>query len=362
MAKSELTEFSAAPREVNGGLAPTDTIVRARAPLRISFGGGGTDVSPYAEERGGLVINATINRYAYVTIIPNDRGEIRLRSLDYDEEVVYDVAEGIPVDDYQMELAQGVVRRLQVDQQQQGFDLYTHTDCPPGSGLGSSSTMVVALLGAFDAWLQLGLDSYEFARLAYEIEREDLGIKGGKQDQYAAAFGGFNFMEFRDDAVLVNPLRISQEWISELEYSLVLAYTGKSRFSSTIIEDQIDNYEQEENRAVDAMDRTRDLAIEMKRVILTGKFQEFGQLLHTAWEVKKKMSTKITNPFIDELYTAARDAGAMGGKISGAGGGGFMFCFVKFDRRHQVIKALEEHGAEIVHFGFTEKGLQTWTR
>jgi D-glycero-alpha-D-manno-heptose-7-phosphate kinase len=360
MAESALSNLDlddASDAEANGR-----TVIRARAPLRISFGGGGTDVPPYVNERGGLVINATINRYAYVTIIPNDRGEISMRSLDYEEELVYDLDEGMPEDAHQMKLARGVVDRFDVDERGRGFDLYTHADCPPGSGLGSSSTMVVALIGAFDKWLGLGLDPYETARLAYEIERIDLGIEGGKQDQYAATFGGFNYMEFRDDVALINPLRIPDDGVAELEYALVMAFTGTSRYSSDIIEDQIDNYEEKNMSAVEAMDRTRELAVEMKRVILKGRFYEFGKLLHTAWEVKKQMASKITNPNIDEMYEAAREAGAMGGKISGAGGGGFMFCFTEFDRQHAVKEALAEHGADVVDFGFTDRGLQAWTR
>ncbi len=317
---------------------------------------------PYVNERGGNVINATINRYAYVTIVPRDEAKITLRSLDYGEEVSFSADGDVPPFNYEMDLAKGVIRRLGVDNQGAGFELFTHTDAPPGSGLGSSSTMVVALLGAFDRWLKLGLDRYETARLAWEIEREDLAIKGGMQDQYAATFGGFNFLEFSADHVVVNPLRLPPEWASELEYSLVLAYTGKSRMSSDIIEDQISNYEGRQTERIEAMDRTKELADRMKRLMLRGEFESVGRLLDEAWNVKKRMSDKISNPQIDLLYDAAKEAGALGGKISGAGGGGFMFFFTGFDRRHETIEALESHGAEVVHFGFTETGMQTWER
>jgi len=338
--------------------------IRSRAPLRIAFGGGGTDVSPYADERGGLVLNATINRYAYVTLVPNDSGMIRLRSLDYDEEVEFAAADGPPQDSGKMKLALGVVRGMEVvgSKPGEGFDLFTHTDAPPGSGLGASSTMVVALIGAFEAWLRTGLDRYEIARLAYKIERKDLGMHGGRQDQYAAAFGGFNFMEFRGDDVLVNPLRIPSETIWELEYSLVLAWTGRSRLSSTIIEQQIENFRNKNSKAVAAMDRTRDLASEMKRVLLTGDLQLFGEHLHEAWGMKQRMAGGISNAEIDSIYKAARNAGAPGGKVSGAGGGGFMFFFTAFDRRHEVERAIEAHNAKVVHFSFTGRGLETWTR
>jgi D-glycero-alpha-D-manno-heptose-7-phosphate kinase len=337
-------------------------IIRARAPLRISFGGGGTDVSPYADERGGHVLNATINRYAYATLVPNDSSVIRLKSLDYGHEVAYKVDEDVPPFDYQMDLAKGIIKRLEVDRLKTGFDLFTHTDCPPGSGLGASSTMMVALIGVFDAWMRLGLNRYETAKLAYDVEREDLGIKGGKQDQYCAAFGGFNFMEFGRDQVLINPLRVPPEWVSELEYSLILAYTGQSRLSSDIIHDQIANYTEKQMDPVQAMDETKQIATTMKSALLMGQFREFGELLHEAWLVKKKMSQKISSSYIDDLYAAARREGALGGKISGAGGGGFMFFFTGFDQRHNVTAALEGLGAEVVHFGFSESGMQTWNR
>jgi len=338
------------------------TIIRARAPLRIGFGGGGTDVSPYSDTYGGLVLNATINRYAYVTIEPNGTDTVVLRSLDYDEMVSFDLKDGAPEYGDGMQLALGVINHLGILERGIGFNLYTHADCPPGSGLGASSTVVVTLIGAFEKWLGLGLGPYDTAHLAYEIERKELGIQGGKQDQYAAAFGGFNFIEFRDDFVLVNPLRISDAKRAELEYSLVLAYTGRSRQSSSIIEHQIKNASSGEGAALEAMHRTKEFASEMKRALLTGHIRQFGELLHEAWLAKQAMSEEISNPFIEKIYTEARKAGALGGKISGAGGGGFMFFFAAFDKRHKVVEALSASGAEVVHFGFTDSGLQSWIR
>lgn len=338
----------------------TARVLRARAPLRISFGGGGTDVPPFVTERGGHVLNATIDRYAYATLVPNDTGRVVLRSLDYGDEVSYGVDDPVPELDFQMDLARGVIRRLGVAGR--GFTLFTHADCPPGSGLGASSTMMVALVGVFDRWLGLGLGRYETAQLAHDIERDDLGIGGGRQDHFAAAFGGLNFMEFGADATLVNPLRLPPEWTSELEYSLVLAYTGKSRLSSSIIEDQARNFARGETDAVAAMEETKQAATEMKRLLLTGQFRAFGEALDRAWQTKKRMSGQISTGPIDAVYDAARAAGALGGKVSGAGGGGFMFFFTDFDRRHAVEAALSAAGAETVHFGFSDAGLQTWTR
>jgi len=342
--------------------APQAKIIRSRAPLRISFGGGGTDVSPYCDERGGRVLNATINRYAYVTLVPNDTGRVRLHSLDYDQTVEYESDAAVPEYDNTMDLAKGVIRHLRVDELRDGFDLYTHTDCPPGSGLGASSTMVVAMMGAFDAWLKLGLSPYELASAAFQIERVDLKIHGGRQDQYTAAFGGFNFMEFEGGKVLVNPRRISRDAIAELEYSLVLAYTGSSRHSSKIIETQMQNYTAGDGAAIEAMDQTKALATTLKEELLRGNYRGFGELLHEAWMQKKQMSDCISNPTIERLYEAARGAGALGGKISGAGGGGFMYFFTQFDRRHQVEEALRAEGADVVYFGFTEEAVRTWVR
>ncbi|MEM1117188.1 MAG: GHMP kinase [Bacteroidota bacterium] len=341
-----------------------DATIRARAPLRIAFGGGGTDVSPYADTRGGLVLNATVHRHAHVTLAPTASGQVRLRSLDYDETLEYAAASGPDPEAEPMKLAAAVARAMGVHERRpgQGFDLLTHTDAPPGSGLGSSSAVVVALIGAFERWLRTGLDRYEMARLAYRVEREDLGMHGGRQDQYAAAFGGVNFMEFHGADVLVNPLRIPDETIWELEASLVLAWTGRSRLSSAIIEGQIRNVETGAADALEAMDRTKALALDMKRHLLTGDLHGFGETLDEAWHVKQRMAGGITTPHIDQIYQAAKAAGALGGKVSGAGGGGFMFFFADVDRRHAVVEAVEAHGAEVVHFGFTNRGLETWTR
>ena len=337
------------------------TVIRARAPLRISFGGGGSDVAPFANEHGGRVMNATINRYAYVTIKPRADRRIILRSLDYDEQIEYSLESQADVDAGLLRLAHGVVARFST-RLDSGFELYTHVDCPPGSGLGASSTLVVALIGAVLRWIDQTEGPHEIAQTAFDIERVDLEIRGGKQDQFAAAYGGFNFLEFDAAETRVSPVRLSDEGIAELEYSLVLAYTGKSRSSSQIIQDQVRNFEQRDADAVDAMVETRQIAYQMREALEAGNFEGFGKLLHEAWSAKKRMSHRITTPSIDDMYTAARDAGALGGKISGAGGGGFAFFFCGFDRRHQVERALKAYGANVVEFGFATKGLQTWKR
>ena len=337
-------------------------VFRAKAPLRISFAGGGTDVSPYADERGGLVLNATIDKYAYATLQRTKDQAITIKSLDYHTIAKYDLDQPL-VYDGQLDLVKAAIRRLNVEARnrtQDGFRLFLHTDAPPGSGLGSSSAVVVAIIGAFLQWFHLPLTSYEIASMAYEIERIDLGIKGGRQDQYAAAFGGFNLIEFQGDRVVVNPLRIPPEILNELHYSLMLFYTGGTRLSANIIDSQTQGFLQRETEVVKAMDELKKLATEIKNALLRGNLEKFGTLLHEAWINKKKMATSITNPLIDELYEQARLLGALGGKISGAGGGGYMFLYCPYETQPTITERLEGMGALRVDFSFESNGLQSW--
>ncbi|OGW38799.1 MAG: GHMP kinase [Nitrospirae bacterium RBG_13_39_12] len=332
-------------------------IIHSKAPLRLGFAGGGTDVSPYSDVKGGAVLNATINKYAFATLVPKKDNKINIESLDYNIVADYKVDQKF-VFDGEMDLAKGVIKRLKKNHD--GFKLYTHSDAPAGSGLGSSSTMVVALVGVFKEWQMIPLGDYDIAHLAYEIERKDIGIKGGKQDQYAAAFGGFNFMEFDGEQVIINPLKIKSDVINELQYNMLLCYTGCTRLSAKIIDSQVENFVSGKKDTIEAMDLLKQNAIDMKRALLTGKLKEFGELLNFGWEQKKKMSNKISNPAIDEMYDEAIKAGAIGGKISGAGGGGFMMIYCQFDKRHKVAERLEKLGGEIIDFQFEERGLQTW--
>lgn len=331
-------------------------IIRSKAPLRISFGGGGTDVPPYPEERGGAVLNSTINKYAYATLIPRENGEIEVHSLDYDIVAKYHTDERLPYDG-ELDLVKAVIRRLDI---KKGFKLFMHTDAPPGTGLGTSSTVVSNLIGLFQHWLRRPMVNYEIAKLAYEIERIDLAIKGGLQDQYAATFGGFNFIEFYESAVVVNPLRIPQSVINELEYRFILCYTGKTRLSANIVGRQIESFQEKKNNVVEALDATKALALDLKNALLRGQVEKFGDLLHQGWTMKKKFDSAITNEKIDELYEEARKKGALGGKILGAGGGGYLLLFCRFDKKHLIAERLEQIGGQIVDFKFEHSGLQTW--
>jgi len=333
-------------------------LIRAKAPLRISFAGGGTDVPPYPEREGGCVLNATINKYAYGALRPRNDNKIQVESVDFGLSVNYDIDEEL-VYDGKLDLVKAAIRKLG-GQDSEGFDLFLHSDVPPGSGLGSSSTVMVVLVGLLKEFKNLPLTDYEIANLAYLIERKELGIKGGLQDQYAATFGGFNFIEFYKDRVIVNPLRISQDCINELEHNLLLCYTGKTRLSDRIIEDQTKRYEQAEEEALQGLRKQKELAIEMKNALLQRRLNDFGELLHYAWEYKKKMSPRISTPLIDEMYEEARRQGALGGKITGAGGGGHMLFYCLFERKHKVAEALRKLGATVTEFAFEFHGLQTW--
>jgi len=329
---------------------------RARAPLRLSFCGGGTDVSPYPEEHGGMVLSATINQYAYASLRPRRDSKLTIASLDYDVVAKYDHPRRMRLDG-NLDLIKVAVRALKV---RRGADLWVHSDAPPGSGLGSSSTMVVALIGVLSKWLERPLSGYEIAELAYRIERVDLKLAGGRQDQYAATFGGFNFIEFQKDATVVNPLRVEPDVIQELEYRLLLCYMGQTRQSAHIIERQTTAYREGKAPVVDALHRLKAETLEMKKALLLGKVDAVGELLHEAWENKKRLDESISNSRVDQLYRLARREGAIGGKMPGAGGGGYFLFLTRFDRKHRVASALEKRGGQVVPFQFEARGLRTW--
>ena len=336
--------------------------IRAKAPLRLGLAGGGTDVSPYSDLYGGAILNATISMYAYATIEPRNDGKIVFNSIDRNETLEYP-SQGFLEIDGKLDLLKAIYNRIIKDfiKNPLSFTLSTYVDAPPGSGLGSSSTLVVSVIGAFTEWLKLPLGEYDIAHLAFEIERKDLGMAGGKQDQYAATFGGFNFMEFYDnDKVIVNPLRIKPEVINELQFNILLYYTGTSRLSSKIIEAQVKNVNKKNEKSIEAMHKLKEQAILMKEAILKGELDKIGEILDYGWQYKKQTAKGITNPIIDEIYETAIKAGATGGKISGAGGGGFMMFYCPKNTRYKVIEALQKFGGEFRRFQFTKYGLETW--
>ena len=336
--------------------------IRSKAPLRLGLAGGGSDVNPYSDLYGGIILNATINLYAYCTIEETNDDLITIESYDGNCFESYQLTRKLEIDE-NASLLKGTYNRIMhdFDIPLQSCRISTYNDAPAGSGLGTSSTMVVAILKAFVEWHNLPLGDYEIARLAYEIERKDLNLSGGKQDQYAAAFGGFNYMEFmKNDMVIVNPLKVKRWIIDELEASLVLYFTGRSRSSAAIIDEQKKNTVFGNSKSIEAMHRIKQSAIDMKLAVLKGDMSEFSRILGQAWEDKKKMASEITNPVIEEAFNVAIKAGALSGKVSGAGGGGFIMFFVEPTKKKAVVEALDKLDGFTKHFNFTDGGAHGW--
>lgn len=339
-------------------------LIRSKAPLRLGLAGGGTDIANYYNLYGGYVLNATIDMYAYCILEPAENKTIVFKAADIDIEETYTADAQLPVSQ-KLPLHTGIYNRIVADYTKGvpvSFVMTTFSDAPAGSGLGSSSTMVVAIIKAYTEWLNLPLGEYDIASLAYKIEREDLGLAGGKQDQYAATFGGFNFMEFdKEEKVIVNPLRLKR-WIrNELEASLVLFYTGVSRESANIIKKQIENTQNKDPKSLENMHELKKQAITMKEALLKGDFQGFSGCLLHGWLAKKNIASSISNDFLDELYHYALDSGAESAKISGAGGGGFMMIYCNPCKRISLIRALKKREGIVLTPSFTEIGTQAWT-
>jgi D-glycero-alpha-D-manno-heptose-7-phosphate kinase len=340
-------------------------LIRSRAPLRLGLAGGGTDVSPYCDEFGGAILNVTIDYYAYAALEPLPGGTVEFLSADLHESAVYPAAAELACDG-KLDLFKAVhnhVVRNYNGGKPLSLRLSTRVDVPAGSGLGSSSTLVVAMLAAYAEWLNLPFGDYELANTALVIEREEAGLAGGKQDQYAAAFGGFNFMEFgANSSVLVNPLRI-KDWVaSELEASLLLYFTGKSRASGEIIHEQSRNVRDRNESAIEAMHEIKQEAYRMKECLLRGDFHALHDVLRESWESKKLMASRIVNEHIESIYSSALGAGAYCAKISGAGGGGFMMFLadpIHIDKVAAALKADYEEGL-IYRCHFTEAGVKAW--
>ncbi len=332
-------------------------IVRAKAPLRVSFAGGGTDLPHWYEEHGGAVFSGTIDRYAYVTLYPRNDQIVSIRSLDLGHAITYDVNK-MPMYDGVLDLAKAVIYRLGT---RRGMDLDIRSDAPPGSGLGGSSTLTAAIIGVVAAYTGRTLDCYEKAELNYEIERIDLGITGGKQDQYATTFGGFNLIEFHPDSVVVHEMELGRDIINDLEAHLLLCYTGQVRANQGLISKQVRMYREGRPATHAGLSRLYELAFEMAEAVIEGRLNTFGQLLHEAYVNKKRMNPDIAAGTIaDELYDEARRHGAIGGKLLGAGGGGFLLVYCETGRQHDVRQALRARGGTIMDFAFDDRGLQYW--
>jgi len=338
-------------------------VIRARAPLRLGLAGGGTDVSPYSEIHGGYVLNATIDRYAYAVIKTLDEPVVRFVATDQQSEQVKAVNSPLELNG-KLDLHKAVYNHM-VQNFNAGkpipLELSTFCDAPAGSGLGSSSTLVVVMIRAFTELLNLPLDDYTIAHLAYKIERVDCGLQGGRQDQYSATFGGFNFMEFYgDERAVINPLRIKNWIICELEASLVLFFTGVSRESAHIIADQSNGVKAGLVDALEAMHGIKREAMVMKECLLRGDFTGLVDSMRMGWENKKRSAKTVSNTRIDEIYDSGIKAGALAGKVSGAGGGGFMLFFVPTEKRMDVIRTLNTFQGQVSNCHFTKHGTQAW--
>lgn len=338
-------------------------IIRSRAPLRIGLAGGGTDVSPYCDEFGGVVLNSTINMYAHCIIEETKDNKIIFNATDREEYFECESCLEIEINEL-LPLHKAVYNRIIRDfeiNNSLSFKMTTYADAPAGSGLGSSSTMVVVILKAFQEWLKLPLGEYDLARLSYNIERKDLKFSGGKQDQYAAAFGGFNFIEFNaDDKVIVNPLRI-KNWIrTELESSILLYYTGQSRDSAKIINEQMKTIAEKNTVSIQAMHNLKSSAYDMKNAILCGDFNLFAECLRKGWEAKKRTSSIISNRKIEQVYEVIMKNGGLAAKVSGAGGGGFIMIYCDPVKRVELIKALKDTDGQVVEVLFTKEGTESW--
>lgn len=338
-------------------------IIRARAPLRLGIAGGGTDVSPYCDVHGGYVLNATLDRYAYAVIKTLDYEKIRFVATDQQLFREYELTTRFDMDGV-VDLHKAVYKEI-IDNYNSGnaipMELSTFCDAPAGSGLGSSSTLVVAMVKAFVELLNLPLDDYSIAQLAFKIERVNCGLAGGRQDQYSATFGGFNFMEFFDEGkTVINPLRVKNWIICELEASLLLFYSGVSRESAKIISDQSQNVLIGKNSTISAFHEIKREAVIMKECLLKGDFEGIVDSMQQGWENKKLTANTVSNSFIDEVYDSAICAGALAGKVSGAGGGGFMMFFVPPDNRMDVVRALSKFNGQISNAHFTKHGTQAW--
>jgi len=338
--------------------------VRSRAPLRLGFGGGGTDLSPYCDEFGGLVLNATIDRYAYAHVTARDDDRIFFRADDLGREeslplsLDFDIREGLG-------LHRAVYRHMMQeynDGKAASLSITTTIDVPAGSGLGASSALTVALIEAFVLAMELPLGPYDVARLAFDIERRHLGLAGGRQDQYAAAFGGFNFIEFLQGGsnVIVNPLRMRRDHLNEFESSLVICFSGQSRESADIIKQQVAGLSTLDDATIAAMHEIKEHAVDMKTALLSGNIRGMADVLTLSWQSKKRTASSVSNSSVDRLLDVALDAGAWAGKVSGAGGGGFIMLLTDPETRYGLIRTLNEAGGAASAVKLTFEGAEAW--
>lgn len=329
---------------------------RARSPVRISFGGGGSDLTHYFSGKDGAVINTTISLYSHATLRVRSDEKITIHSLDLKETLHADNLKHALMKDDRFGLIKALLRAVQPDF---GFDLYLHSDFPMNSGLGGSAVVSAAILGCFNQFRLDQWDLHELAELAFQAERLYLGVAGGWQDQYATVFGGFNFIEFRMDQNIVHPLRIHPDILLELEESLILCDTGTTHDSGNIHEDQ--RRQMADHSVLQHVNTNVELSYQIRNQLLRGKLLDFGHSLHEAWQFKRQFSSKISTGRLDRIYQDALTHGAIGGKLLGAGGGGFFLFYVPPFKKHELIQHLEAQRLQVRPFRFEQEGLRAWT-
>ncbi|MDO8509331.1 MAG: sugar phosphate nucleotidyltransferase [Nanoarchaeota archaeon] len=334
----------------------TFPIVRGRAPLRVSFAGGGTDLQYFFKHHGGAVINATINKYCYGTLIKRADKKIIINT-DTTEDILVDSLDNLPYNG-KLDLIKAIIHLIKP---QFGFELYVHSDLPPGRGLGSSASLAVLIASLFNQIMDTKFNDYEVAEIAYRAEREELNIKGGWQDQYASVTGGFNFMEFGADKSLIYPLRLKKEVIDELQNRLLLCFVGNSRDSGKVHEKQEKSFYQDEKEKIESLLKLKELTYSIREALLTNHLETFGRLLNDTWIIKKKLDSGISNKVVDELYYVGLKNGAYGGRLLGAGAGGYILFFYSPKRRNDLKRALESAGGEVMNFAFDSEGVQVWS-
>ena len=334
----------------------SNLLIRSRAPLRVSFSGGGTDVPPYTEQYGGVVLSSTIKKYAYCSLAPTEEEGVPVDSMGCTTGIGSGHVESKTLNG-DADLVRAAMKRMEILDR---LRVSTGSDCPPGSGMGSSSALVVAVIGCLRSWKARAMEKKEIAEMAYVIERTDVGIPGGMQDQYAAAFGGFNLIHFDKNGVTVDPLSLPRSVKNELEYRLLLCSTGTTRPSGGILGRQIKSYRDKNVTVLDALHKIKKLTLDLHSQLVHGRVEEFGELLGDEWELKKKLDPAISNEEVDRLYHTALDSGAIGGKLLGAGGGGYLLLFAEDGSQKKISSAVIKAGSRVENVRFEDAGLETW--
>ena len=327
-----------------------------RSPVRISFGGGGTDLPSYYEQFGGAVLSTAINKYFY-TILGN-RGDGRIQVISSDLRLFGNWSDlaALPAHNSGLEIPLAVLKDLGANF---AADLFLASEIPPGTGLGSSASVCVNLLKVLSTYLRCPLSKYDLAERAFRITRFGLGRHVGKQDEYAAAFGGLNYIRFNPDGTTqVEPLHLDPGVLSGLQSNLMLFFTGSAHHSWDILADQEESTRLPTGPAVEALHQVKETAALMKEALHCGDLEHFGGLLDDAWQAKKRISHRISNPRIDRFYAVARERGAVGGKITGAGGGGFLLLYAEPTCQEAVRTALQDEGLQEMAFAFDSQGAQ----